>query len=178
MAFRQFCVILCFVTLLALAVSPSLAQDKQNYDIHMLQNLFKQTGQNSSGTDALSQVFSAFKNIFGSSGNQTNGNATVQGNSTKGSGPFGRLHEFTTALKSAFASPAVQQVVTTGETLADAFLQGYLEEFDVSEQCYDHLKLMVTGLFEGKDWPLRSKLIIMLNHRYFTKMHLQERINK
>ena len=59
-----------------------------------------------------------------------------------------------------FKTPAVQRLVGTGLSIADAYAKNYVEAFGVSEKCYSDVIATLEGLFEGKDGPLRSKFTV------------------
>ena len=77
---------------------------------------------------------------------------------------LGNLFEGNTSLTDIltewFKTPAVQRLVGTGLSLADAYAKNYVEAFGVPEKCYTDVMATLEGLFEGKDGPLRSKFIL------------------
>ena len=77
---------------------------------------------------------------------------------------LGNLFEGNTSLTDIltewFKTPAVQRLVGTGLSIADAYAKNYVEAFGVSEKCYSDVIATLEGLFEGKDGPLRSKFIL------------------
>ena len=73
---------------------------------------------------------------------------------------FERNTSLTDILTEWFNTPAVQQLVGTGLSMADAYAKNYVEAFGVSEKCYSDLMATLEGIFKGKDGPLRSKFIL------------------
>ena len=69
---------------------------------------------------------------------------------------------FMDALKEAFNTPVVQQMVSAGEMAANAYVETYLNALGVTHSCYNDMKWTLDGLSKQKDWALRSKFRIYL----------------
>ena len=145
-------VVVLVAVLFFIYIDPTVTMEDPN----QLQQMFTNTTQNQNTSivinDMFAFLFQQFANLL-----EPNGTIGVQ---TVLSNLLNTNASFVDNLNGALNSSEIQQAIELGATALDIYVQQNLGTFGVSHSCYNDVKMVVSGVTEGKDWALRSKCFV------------------